>query len=122
MADQACCLIEAGRRCTKPGGTMQFTKRHQRLVTSKKAALEVDDKAGHNQLCAYHKDVLAGMGAVRPEKRRKRGSDDADPEVNFGQLNMSTLKRYKRHYELEPNRTLHKQELVDVSIQTHVHA
>ena len=35
-------------------------------------------------------------------------------QVNFGQLHMNTLKRYRKHYDLEPQRNLGKQELVEV--------
>ena len=37
-------------------------------------------------------------------------------QVNFGQLHMNTLKRYRKHYDLEPQRNLSKMELVEVGL------
>eukprot|EP00053_Salpingoeca_punica_P011505 m.102440 g.102440 ORF g.102440 m.102440 type:complete len:108 (-) comp15689_c0_seq6:2016-2339(-) len=63
----------------------------------------------------------AGKAERKPKRTTaKRAGEDGLDQVNFGQLHMNTLKRYKRHYKL-PQDTPTKQELVEV-VSNHFHA
>ena len=41
--DQICCLIDNGRRCTRPAGNASYNKRIQKTVAQKKLNLRMDN-------------------------------------------------------------------------------
>lgn len=59
---------------------------------------------------------------ARTKRRRKESEDDSNetdtdiPEVDLFQLQVSTLRRYKRHYKMPTRPGINKAQLVDVSI------
>ncbi|XP_043917656.1 histone deacetylase complex subunit SAP30 [Protopterus annectens] len=117
---QLCCLQEDGEKCCRPAGNASFSKRIQKSISQKKIKLEVDRAARHLYICDFHKSYIQ---SVR-NKRKKKGSDDdavdspehdADsPEVDLFQLQVNTLRRYKRHFKLQTRPGLNKAQLVEI--------
>lgn len=60
--------------------------------------------------------------SARTKRRRKDSEDDSNetdtdvPEVDLYQLQVNTLRRYKRHYKIPTRPGLNKAQLADVSI------
>ena len=90
-------------------------------------------QAGHNLVCDQHKTVLN----MRAKRKRKDSEEEGDyqpevcfgmvsgsptntiflsPQVDFLQLQMNTLRRYKRHYKLQLKPGTNKVQLVEVSV------
>ncbi|KAK1175896.1 histone deacetylase complex subunit SAP30-like [Acipenser oxyrinchus oxyrinchus] len=118
---ELCCLEEEGERCNKPKGNASFSKRIQKSISQKKINLAVDKSARHLYICDFHKSLIQ---SVR-NKRRRKGSDDDDggdspdhdthfPEVDLFQLQVNTLRRYKRHFKLQTRPGLNKAQLVEI--------
>ena len=42
-ADQICCLVDEGTRCTRPAGNASYSKRIQKTVTQRKLKLNLDN-------------------------------------------------------------------------------
>ncbi|MGH0123751.1 UNVERIFIED_CONTAM: hypothetical protein FKN15_005200 [Acipenser sinensis] len=118
---QLCCLEEEGERCKKPAGNASFSKRIQKSISQKmRMNLVVDKSARHLYICDFHKSLIQ---SVR-NKRWRKGSDDEDggdspdldshsPEVDLFQLQVNTLRRYKRHFKLQTRPGLNKAQLVE---------
>lgn len=59
---------------------------------------------------------------ARTKRRRKDSEDDSNetdtdvPEVDLYQLQVNTLRRYKKHYKVPMRQGLNKAQLADVSI------
>ena len=75
-------------------------------------------QARHIYICDYHKDVIQ---KARTKRRRKDSEDDSNetdtdlPEVDLFQLQVNTLRRYKRHYKVSTRPGMNKAQLADVS-------
>lgn len=41
-ADQICCLVDEGERCTRPAGNASYSKRIQKTVTQRRLKLNLD--------------------------------------------------------------------------------
>lgn len=41
-ADQICCLLDEGERCTRPAGNASYSKRIQKTVTQRRLKLNLD--------------------------------------------------------------------------------
>ncbi|XP_069797308.1 histone deacetylase complex subunit SAP30L isoform X3 [Narcine bancroftii] len=75
----------------------------------------------HLYICDFHKSFIQ---SVR-NKRKRKGSDDEggdspdheaeSPEVDLFQLQVNTLRRYKRHFKLQTRPGLNKAQLAEVS-------
>lgn len=78
-------------------------------------------QARHIYICDYHKGVIQ---SARSKRRRKDSEDDSNetdtdiPEVDMFQLQVNTLRRYKRHFKVATRPGLNKAQLADVSINT----
>lgn len=76
-------------------------------------------QARHIYICDYHKTVI--QCARTKQRRRKDSEDDSNetdtdlPEVDLFQLQMNTLRRYKRHYKVPTRPGTNKAQLADVS-------
>ena len=76
-------------------------------------------QARHIYICDYHKDVIQ---KARTKRRRKDSEDDSNetdtdlPEVDLFQLQVNTLRRYKRHYKVSTRPGTNKAQLADASI------
>lgn len=76
--------------------------------------------ARHLYICDYHKNLIQ---SVRNRRKRKGSDDDGGdspvqdidtPEVDLYQLQVNTLRRYKRHFKLPTRPGLNKAQLVEI--------
>ena len=135
---QICCLVENGRQCTRIAGNACYSKKIQKTVAQRKLKLHMNDnvsctdntfltraldnidsfffQARHIYICDYHKDVIQSLRS----KRKRKDSDDDDetdsehPEVDLFQLQLNTLRRYKKHFKVPVRQGLNKAQLADV--------
>uniref|UniRef100_A0A8C3L3K7 Sin3A associated protein 30 n=1 Tax=Chrysolophus pictus TaxID=9089 RepID=A0A8C3L3K7_CHRPC len=76
-------------------------------------------EARHLYICDFHKNLIQ---SVRNRRKRKGSDDDGDspvqdidtPEVDLYQLQVNTLRRYKRHFKLQTRPGLNKAQLVEI--------
>jgi len=114
--DQICCLVDNGERCSKPAGNASYSKRIQKTVTQRRLNLSIDNSARHIYICDFHKMIIQ---CARTKRRRKDSEDDSNetdtdvPEVDLYQLQVNTLRRYKRHYKVPTRPGLNKAQLAD---------
>ncbi|KAF7280505.1 SIN3-associated polypeptide 30 [Rhynchophorus ferrugineus] len=114
--DQICCLIDNGERCTKAAGNASYSKGIQKTVTQRRLNLSLDNTARHIYICDYHKKMIQ---FVRTKRRRKDSEEDSNetdtdiPEVDLFNLQVNTLRRYKRHYKVPMRPGLNKAQLAD---------
>ncbi|KAE8629897.1 hypothetical protein XENTR_v10000632 [Xenopus tropicalis] len=120
FSGQVCCLREEGERCNRPAGNASFSKRIQKSISQKKVKIDLDKTARHLYICDFHKNLIQ---SVRNRRKRKGSDDDggdspvhdADtPEVDLFQLQVNTLRRYKRHFKLQARPGLNKAQLVEI--------
>ena len=76
-------------------------------------------QARHIYICDFHKSVIQNL---RTKRKRKDSEDSASgetdsehPEVDLFQLQVNTLRRYKKHYKVPVRQGLNKAQLADVS-------
>uniref|UniRef100_A0A0A9WA87 Histone deacetylase complex subunit SAP30 n=1 Tax=Lygus hesperus TaxID=30085 RepID=A0A0A9WA87_LYGHE len=118
--DQVCCLIDDNYRCTRPAGNASYSKRIQKTVTQKKLRLNLDPSAPNLYICDHHKGVIQ---TARSKRRRKDSEDDSNepdpdiPEVDLGQLQVSTLRKYKRHFKVTTRPSLNKAQLAELLLK-----
>ncbi|OCT86313.1 hypothetical protein XELAEV_18020006mg [Xenopus laevis] len=116
---QTCCLIDGGERCPRPAGNASFSKRVQKSISQKKLKLDIDKNVRHLYICDFHKNYIQ---SVRNKRKRKTSDDGGDspehetdiPEVDLFQLQVNTLRRYKRYYKLQTRPGLNKAQLAEV--------
>uniref|UniRef100_A0A1A9UZI0 Histone deacetylase complex subunit SAP30 Sin3 binding domain-containing protein n=1 Tax=Glossina austeni TaxID=7395 RepID=A0A1A9UZI0_GLOAU len=115
--DQTCCLIDENERCRNPAGNASYSKRIQKTVKEKRLKLSSDPTSQHIYICDYHKDRIQ---SARSKRRRKESEDDSNdtdidlPEApNLYQLQVNTLRRYKRHYKLQTRPGMKRAQLAD---------
>lgn len=76
-------------------------------------------QARHIYICDHHKDVIQSLRSKRKRKDSEDDSGETDsehPEVDLYQLQVNTLRRYKKHYKVHVRQGLNKAQLADVSI------
>ncbi|XP_040564471.1 histone deacetylase complex subunit SAP30 homolog [Lepeophtheirus salmonis] len=111
-----CCLVENGRRCSKDAGFASYSKRIQKTVTQKKLKLHMDTTAKHIYICDYHKKVIQSLRTKRKTRESDDDSGEADsevPEVDLYQLQVNTLRRYKKHYKVPIRPGISKAQLAE---------
>ncbi|KAI4497498.1 hypothetical protein M0802_007509 [Mischocyttarus mexicanus] len=120
--DQICCLVDEGERCSRPAGNASYSKQIQKTVTQRRLKLNLDQMARHIYICDYHKQVIQRARSKQQQQRRRKDSEDDSgetdndlPEVELFQLQVNTLKRYKRHYKISTRPGLNKAQLADAS-------
>lgn len=70
-------------------------------------------------ICDFHKGRIQ---CARTKRRRKDSEDDSNetdtdlPEVDLYQLQVNTLRRYKKHYKVATRPGMNKAQLADVSV------
>lgn len=76
-------------------------------------------QAHHIYICDFHKGRIQ---CARTKRRRKESEDDSNetdttdiPEVDLYQLQVNTLRRYKKHYKVATRPGMNKAQLSDVS-------
>ncbi|XP_012531864.1 histone deacetylase complex subunit SAP30 homolog [Monomorium pharaonis] len=119
-ADQICCLVDEGERCSRPAGNASYSKRIQKTVTQRRLKLNLDHMARHIYICDYHKQVIQCARTKQQQQRRRKDSEEDSgetdndiPEVDLFQLQVGTLRRYKRHYKVSTRPGLNKAQLAD---------
>uniref|UniRef100_A0A8C9RN39 SAP30 like n=1 Tax=Scleropages formosus TaxID=113540 RepID=A0A8C9RN39_SCLFO len=115
---QSCCLIEDGERCGRAAGNASFSKRVQKSVSQKKLKLDIDKSVRHLYICDFHKNFIQSVRNKRKRKTSDDGGESPDhdievPEVDLFQLQVNTLRRYKRHYKLQTRPGLNKAQLAE---------
>ncbi|KAL5012935.1 hypothetical protein ScPMuIL_011486 [Solemya velum] len=116
--NQTCCLLDNGDRCGRPAGNASYSVRIQKTVQQRKMKLKKDENAHHSYICDHHKNVIQ---SVRCKRKRKDSDDDNGspgvdedlPEIDFFQMPVNTLRRYKRHYKLSTRPGMNKAQLSD---------
>merc|ERR1712183_349782 len=115
-SEQTCCLVENGDRCRKPSGNASFNFRVQKLVEQRKLNFSLDSNVKHTYICDFHKNIIQ---KARNRRKRKDSEDEGEfPEVDLSQLQVPTLRRYKRHYRIPTKPGMSKSQLLD-SIHKH---
>ncbi|MGH0137802.1 UNVERIFIED_CONTAM: hypothetical protein FKN15_034899 [Acipenser sinensis] len=115
---QSCCLIEDGERCGRSAGNASFSKRIQKSISQKKLKLDIDKSVRHLYICDFHKNFIQSIRNKRKRKTSDDGGESPDhdaevPEVDLFQLQVNTLRRYKRHYKLQTRPGLNKAQLAE---------
>ena len=75
-------------------------------------------QARHIYICDHHKELIQSLRTKRKRKDSEDDSGETDsehPEVDLYQLQVNTLKRYKKHYKVPVRPGLNKAQLADVS-------
>ncbi|XP_053145616.1 histone deacetylase complex subunit SAP30L isoform X2 [Hemicordylus capensis] len=80
--------------------------------------VEKEVRVRHLYICDFHKNFIQ---SVRNKRKRKTSDDGGDspehetdvPEVDLFQLQVNTLRRYKRHYKLQTRPGLNKAQLAE---------
>ena len=116
VTTQYCCLLENSRPCNRPASNASYSKRIQGTVTQRKLKLQLDPKAQHTYICEFHKSVIQ---TVRTKRQRQDSEDSVDTTdanvdmVDFFQLQMNTLRRYKKHFKVTSRPGVNKAQLAD---------
>ncbi|XP_017786184.1 PREDICTED: histone deacetylase complex subunit SAP30 homolog [Nicrophorus vespilloides] len=117
--DQTCCLLDSGERCQKTAGNASYSNRIQKTVTQRRLPLDRDRSVRHIYICDYHKMMIQ---SARNKRRRKDSEDDSNetdtvdtqlPEADLFQLQVNTLRRYKRYYKVTSRPSLNKTQLAE---------
>uniref|UniRef100_A0AAY5K4Z1 Histone deacetylase complex subunit SAP30L n=1 Tax=Esox lucius TaxID=8010 RepID=A0AAY5K4Z1_ESOLU len=72
----------------------------------------------HLYICDFHKNFIQSVRNKRKRKTSDDGGESPDhdvevPEVDLFQLQVNTLRRYKRHYKLQTRPGLNKAQLAE---------
>ncbi len=60
------CLLENGRRCTRPACSHSFSKRIEKSVSQRRVDVRVDPSAKHTNICVTHRRQLVPPTATGP--------------------------------------------------------
>ena len=116
-ANQYCCLLENSRPCNRPASNASYSKRIQGTVAQRKLKLQLDTKAQHTYICEFHKSVIQTNRTKRQRQDSEESLDGADAGnadmVDFFQLQMNTLRRYKKHFKVTSRPGVNKAQLAD---------
>ncbi|XP_017599800.1 PREDICTED: histone deacetylase complex subunit SAP30, partial [Corvus brachyrhynchos] len=113
-----------GRGCVRPQGPQPCSPGRSLALLRALIALKArgpgdSGLARHLYICDFHKNLIQ---SVRNRRKRKGSDDDGDspvqdidtPEVDLYQLQVNTLRRYKRHFKLQTRPGLNKAQLVEI--------
>ncbi|XP_018025787.1 histone deacetylase complex subunit SAP30L isoform X1 [Hyalella azteca] len=123
-----CCLLDDDEKCGRPAGNAAYNKRIQRNVAQRKLKLHLDPDSSHNYICEHHKHLIQ---SVRMKRKRRDsdeeliepdqlasasmpGSSSDTPEVELANLQVNTLRRFKKHYKINTKPGLNKAQLADI--------
>uniref|UniRef100_A0A8C2BHS2 Polypeptide N-acetylgalactosaminyltransferase 10 n=1 Tax=Cyprinus carpio TaxID=7962 RepID=A0A8C2BHS2_CYPCA len=75
-------------------------------------------KVRHLYICDFHKNFIQSVRNKRKRKTSDDGGESPDhdvevPEVDLFQLQVNTLRRYKRHYKIQTRPGLNKAQLAE---------
>ena len=117
-----CCLVDSGKSCTRPASNASYSKKIQGTVAQRKLRLDVDPKSSHMYICDHHKIMIQ---SVRSAKRKRLDSEESSETntsstnnnsreyIDLFQLQMNTLRRYKKHYKVTSRPGLNKAQLAE---------
>ncbi|XP_063222963.1 histone deacetylase complex subunit SAP30 homolog isoform X2 [Bacillus rossius redtenbacheri] len=114
--DHKCCLVDDGERCHRPAGNASYSQRIRKTVTQRRLKLHLDSMTQHIYICDHHKGVIQCARAKRRRKDSEEDSNETDTdvaEVDLFQLQVNTLRRYKRHYKVPTRPGTNKTQLAD---------
>ncbi|VVC40293.1 Hypothetical protein CINCED_3A009038 [Cinara cedri] len=103
--DKFCCLQEDGLRCQRQAGNASYSKKIRNTVRQLK--LHLDNVARHIYICDYHKNMIQSARSLKPSNQEET------PEIDFAQLQMNTLRRYKKHYKVVTKPSLNKAQMAE---------
>ncbi|GBP89735.1 Histone deacetylase complex subunit SAP30 homolog [Eumeta japonica] len=109
-SDQICCLVDDGDRCRRSAGNAAYSKRIQKTVAQRRLKLNIDPQ------CARSK-----QRRTKDSEEETNDTEMDNPEVDWFQLQVNTLRRYKRHYKVQTRPGLNKAQLAE-TIQKHFKA
>ncbi|KAF2346025.1 Histone deacetylase complex subunit SAP30 Sin3 binding domain [Trinorchestia longiramus] len=126
-----CCLYDDEEKCTRDAGNAAYNKRIQRNVAQRKLKLHLDPESPHNYICEHHKHLIQSVRMKRkrrdsdeelmepeqhtaPSTTMSAGSSLDTPEVELINLQVNTLRRFKKHYKISTKPGLNKAQLVDI--------
>ncbi|XP_009465153.1 PREDICTED: histone deacetylase complex subunit SAP30L [Nipponia nippon] len=111
--------VEQGPCCPLKNGALRTNAEESgSLAEGARAESPLAPKVRHLYICDFHKNFIQ---SVRNKRKRKTSDDGGDspehetdvPEVDLFQLQVNTLRRYKRHYKLQTRPGLNKAQLAE---------
>uniref|UniRef100_A0A671KNY0 Histone deacetylase complex subunit SAP30L n=1 Tax=Sinocyclocheilus anshuiensis TaxID=1608454 RepID=A0A671KNY0_9TELE len=77
-----------------------------------------NEEVRHLYICDFHKNFIQSVRNKRKRKTSDDGGESPDhdaevPEVDLFQLQVNTLRRYKRHYKIQTRPGLNKAQLAE---------
>ena len=114
-----CALLEHGRACNRPPGNASYSKKIQGMVAQRRLRLELDPKADHMYICEHHKTLIQTVRAKRKRRESEESSETVFSQtssreyIDLFQLQMNTLRRYKKHFKLTSRPGLNKAQLAE---------
>jgi histone deacetylase complex subunit SAP30 len=119
MENEICCLIDDGIKCKNAAGNASFSKRIQKGISQRKMKLMLDLRTRSQFICDYHKSKIQSARSLKRHQRTtiSRDSDsgtDDEPDVDFYQLQVQTLRRYKKHFKVSTRPGLNKAQLAEI--------
>lgn len=101
------------------------------MIQRTKLRLSIDETARHIYICDHHKNIIQTMRSINKRKKKDDDDDSIDeysfnnnmnydlddlPVVDLSNLQVNTLRRYKRHYRVSTKPGINKSQLVEVFI------
>lgn len=111
--DQLCCLLEDGEKCRRLAGNASFNFRVQKLVKQRKLGLTLDPECKHTYICDNHKNVIQKARNKRKRSPHSEDENDSVDMVDFSSLQISTLRRYRKHFKLQNKAGMNKSQLLE---------
>jgi histone deacetylase complex subunit SAP30 len=99
-------------------GNASYSRSVQLTVAQRRLRIALDPAAGHAYICDHHKNIIQAVRRSRP--RRVSEDDSGDPEdeeegadIDLMQLQINTLRRYKRQFKVSARPGLSKAQLAE---------
>ena len=115
-----CCLIDCGKACPRAASNASYSNKIQGTVNQKKLRLELNPSSSHFYICDFHKTMIQSVRTKRKRRESEGSSEKSDGHDKGGreyldlfQLQMNTLKRYKKHFKLSSRPGLNKTQLAE---------
>lgn len=114
-----CCLMEQGKACNRPPSNASYSKKIQGTVAQRKLKLELDPAADHMYICEHHKSLIQTVRAKRKRRDSEESSETVSSQtshreyIDLFQLQMNTLRRYKKHFKVTARPGLNKAQLAE---------
>eukprot|EP00795_Rhopilema_esculentum_P000332 gene332-9991_t len=112
--DLYCCLLEDREKCRRWAGNASFNFRVQKLVKQKKLGLTLNPDCKHTYICDNHKNVIQRARNKRKKSPHSEDENESADMVDFSSLQISTLRRYRRHFKLQNKAGMNKSQLLEL--------